>query len=180
MTPWQQARVFGLNEAWQEVHEEEEQGKLAWIAERVYVQGPGNKHPSRQAIHLLLKKMAEDDDWFPGKVYGSLGGRPSAVSETNKSIIASSAMAMKERGIEPTYALIIAQCPNASISCATGEPVSKQVVYDILENRCYDIDPDMPWSHQKRLAKVAVLPQDVPKRELHFADPATYRQQKRW
>ena len=100
MTPWQQARVFGLNEAWREVHEEEEQGKLAWIAERVYVQGPGNKHPSRQAIHLLLKKMAEDDDWFPGKVYGSLGGRPSAVSETNKSIIASSAMAMKERGEE--------------------------------------------------------------------------------
>ena len=52
------------------------------------------------------------------------------------------------------------QCINQSI----GEPVSKQVVYDILETRCYDIDPDMPWSHQKRLAKVAVLPQDIPRR----------------
>ena len=111
-----------------------------------------------------MKKMSDDDDWFPGKVYGSLGGRPSAVSETNKSLVATSAMAMKERGIEPTYALIIAQCPNATINPQTGEPVSKQVVYDILESRCYDIDPGAPWSHQKRLAKTAVLPQDVPKR----------------
>ena len=115
-------------------------------------------------VKKLIDKMTADDDWFPGKVYGSLGGRPPVLSETNKSIIAGSAMAMKERGIEPTYALIIAQCPNASTNPSSGEPVSKQVVYDILENRCYDIDPDMPWSHQKRLAKVAVLPQDAPKR----------------
>ena len=60
--------------------------------------------------------------------------------------------------------MIIAQCPNASINSSTGEPVSKQVVYDILENRCYDIDPSIPWSHQKLLAKSAVLPQDMPKR----------------
>ena len=65
-------------------------------------------------------------------------------------------MAMKQRGIEPTYALIIAQCPNASINPTTGEPVGKQVVYDILGNRCYDIDPDTPWSHQKRMAKVGM------------------------
>ena len=96
--------------------------------------------------------MTADDDWFPGKVYGSLGSRPPVLSETNKSIIAGSAMAMKVRGIEPTYALTIAQCPNASNNPSSGEPVSTQVVYDILENRFYDIDPDMPWSHQKRLA----------------------------
>jgi len=46
------------------------------------------------------------------------------------------------RGIEPTYALIIAHCPNASINPDTGEPVTKQVVYDTLESRCYDIDPE--------------------------------------
>ena len=130
----------------------------------MYVQGPEKKHPTSEAVNQLIGKMTADDDWFPGKIYGSLGGRPSALSETNKAIVAGSAMAMKERGIEPTYALIIAHCPNASINPATGEPVSKQVVYDIFENRCYDIDPDTPWSHQKRLAKAAVLPQDVPKR----------------
>ena len=164
MSPWQQARVFGLNEAWQEMYGDTTYGKAKWISERVYVQGPGRKHPSTPAIKQLVDKMTADDDWFPGKVYGSLGGRPSVVTETNKSIMATSAMAMKERGIEPTYALIIAQCPNASLNPSTGEPVSKQVVYDILNNRCYDIDPSMPWSHQKRLAKVAVLPQDIPKR----------------
>ena len=164
MAPWQQARVFGLSEAWDEMYGDTTYGKAKWIAERVYVQGPGKKHPSDEAVRKLMKKMVDDDDWFPGKLYGSLGGRPSVLTETNKSIMATSAMAMKERGIEPTYALIVAQCQNASINPTTGEPVSKQVVYDILENRCYDIDPEMPWSHQKRLAKAAVLPQDVPKR----------------
>ena len=46
--------------------------------------------------------------------------------------MATSAMAMKKRGIEPAYALIIARCPNASINPITGEPVSKLLVYDIL------------------------------------------------
>ena len=120
--------------------------------------------PTPEAVGQLIKKTTEDPDWFPGKIYGSLGGRPPLVSETNKSIMANSAMAMKERGIEPTCSSIIARCPNASINPIAGEPISKQVVHDILENRCYDIDPNMPWSHQKRLAKGAVLPQDIPKR----------------
>ena len=38
--------------------------------------------------------------------------------------------------VEPTYSLVIAQCPNASIHPVTGEPISKQVVYDIFESRC--------------------------------------------
>ena len=41
MTPWQQARVFGLNEAWKEMHGERLYGRAPWIADRVYVQGPG-------------------------------------------------------------------------------------------------------------------------------------------
>ena len=164
MSPWQQARVYGLSEAWKELHGEKTYGMGAWIAERVHVQGPGHENPTRQAVSQLVKKMSEDEDWFPGKVYGSLGGRPSVLTETNKAVVAASAMAMKDRGVEPTYSLIIAHCPNASINPNTGEPVTKQVVYDILESRCYDIDPDTPWSHQKRLAKNAVLPQDEPKR----------------
>ena len=164
MSPWQQARVYGLSEAWKELHGDKTYGMATWIAERVHVQGSGQDHPSSAAVGKLLKKMSEDGDWFPGKVYGSLGGRPSVLTETNKAVVAASAMAMKERGVEPTYALIIAHCPNASINPQTGEAVTKQVVYDILESRCYDIDPEAPWSHQKRLAKNAVLPQDEPKR----------------
>ena len=164
MSPWQQAKVFGLKEAWEEMHGDKTYGKVAWITERVYVQGHPQKHPSDESVRKLLKNMDDDEEWFPGKVYGSLGGRPSQVPETNKIAMARSAMALKSRGVEPTYSLVIAQCPNASINPVTGEPVSKQVVYDILESHCYDIDPETPWCHQKRLAKVAVLPQDVPKR----------------
>ena len=164
LSPWQQARVYGLCEAWKEMYGDTTYGMATWIAERVHVQGPGNEHPTSAAVSQLLKKMADDAEWFPGKVYGSLGGRPSVLTETNKAAVATSAMAMKERGIEPTYALIIAHCPNASINPQTGEPVTKQVVYDILESRCYDIDPDEPWNHQKRLAQNVVLPQDEPKR----------------
>ena len=88
MTPWQQAKAYGLNEAWQEMHGETTYGKAKWISDRVYVQGRGQTHPSPEAIGQLIKKMTADDDWFPGKVYGSLGGRPSVVSETNKSVMA--------------------------------------------------------------------------------------------
>ena len=119
MSPWQQARVCDLSEAWDEIHGGKTYGKAKWISERVHVQGLGRKHPTPEAVSQLIKKTTEDPDWFPGKIYGSLGGRPPLVSETNKSIMANSAMAMKERGIEPTYSLIIAQCPNASINPTT-------------------------------------------------------------
>ena len=93
------------------MHGETTYGKSKWIAERVRVQGRGQKRPSPEAVGQLLKKFDEDDEWFPGKVYGSLGGRPWVISETNKSIQATSAMAMQERGVQSTYALVVAQCP---------------------------------------------------------------------
>ena len=68
LSPWQQARVFGLSEAWQEMYGDTIYGKAKWISERVYVQGPGRKHPSTAAIKKLTEKMAADEDWFPGKV----------------------------------------------------------------------------------------------------------------
>ena len=76
LAPWQQACVYGLHQAWPEIHGETTYGKAKWISDRVRVQGPGKKHPTTEAISQLIKKMTDDDDWFPGKVYGSLGGRP--------------------------------------------------------------------------------------------------------
>ena len=31
MSPWQQAKVFGLKEAWQEMHGDKRYGLLSWI-----------------------------------------------------------------------------------------------------------------------------------------------------
>ena len=67
MSPWQQAKVFGLKEAWQEMHGDKRYGLLSWICERVYVQGRPQKHPSEESVRQLLKKMDDDEDWFPGK-----------------------------------------------------------------------------------------------------------------
>ena len=68
MSPWQQSRAYGLSEAWEEMHGDKTYGQATWIAERVYVQGRPQKHPSDAAVRQLLKRMAEDEDWFPGKV----------------------------------------------------------------------------------------------------------------
>ena len=80
LSPWQQARVFGLSEAWQEMYGDTTYGKAKWISERVYVQGPGRKHPSTEAIKQLVDKMTADDDWFPGKVYRRKGWLPSLLA----------------------------------------------------------------------------------------------------
>ena len=52
LAPWQQARVYGLSEAWHEIHGETTYGKAKWISERVTVQGRGKKHPSSEATSL--------------------------------------------------------------------------------------------------------------------------------
>ena len=113
LTPWSQAKAWALAEVWSEQHGTRTCGRNEWIAQRLYVKGPGDKHPPNAAISQLLKKIADDKDWFPGKIggSGSLGGRPPVLSETNRRIIAASTMALKARGIEPTYPLVIAQCP---------------------------------------------------------------------
>ena len=73
-------------------------------------------------------------------------------------------MALKERGIELTYSLTIAQCPNASRNPHTGEPICKHVVYAIIERLCYDVDPALPWVHRPRASKSALSSQDIEKR----------------
>ena len=93
--------------------------------------GKGNLHPSEKAIGQLITKMEEDAEWFPGKRYGSLGGRPSVLSETNKAVIARSAMALKQRGVPPTGPFVLAQCPAAARNPNTGEPVAFQRLYGI-------------------------------------------------
>ena len=76
MSPWQQARVYGLNEAWAEIHGEKTYGKHTWIAERVRVQGRGQKRPSPQAIGQCLQTMSDDDEW---RCVSTLAGHTSTV-----------------------------------------------------------------------------------------------------
>ena len=109
--PWSQAKVWALKEVWTELHPHTTHGRNTWVASKASVikapgrgkgegkgkgkgrgesmrMGMGNLHPSEQAIGKLITKMEEDAEWFPGKRYGSMGGRPSVLSETNKAVIA--------------------------------------------------------------------------------------------
>ena len=137
LSPWSQAKAWGLKYAWELTHKDgTEYGRNTWIASHLYVEGgKPKKHPTEQAIGQVIKKMT-DPEWFPGKICGggTLGGRPPVLSETNQSVIARSAMALKDKGIEPTYPLVIAQCSNAAFNPETGEFVCKQVIYSIFES----------------------------------------------
>ena len=51
MPPWQQAKVFGLKEAWEEMHGDKTYGQLKWIAWRQDIWA----HRYR---HLLIQKLS--------------------------------------------------------------------------------------------------------------------------
>ena len=64
------------------------------------------------------------------------------ISGAKRKLLARSAMAMAQRGEEPTYPALVAANPKALLNPATGEPVDKKNVYDILRAECYDDDDD--------------------------------------
>ena len=79
LTPWSQAKVWGLAQAWEVMHPGTTHGRNTWIRDQVYVVTEDKRkkqHPSEQAIGQFLKKTEEDPSWFPGKLYGDKGGAP--------------------------------------------------------------------------------------------------------
>ena len=67
LSPWSQAKAWGLKHAWELTHEEgQTHGRNTWIAERLYLEGKPRRHPSGQAIGQLLAKM-DDDEWFQAR-----------------------------------------------------------------------------------------------------------------
>ena len=65
-------------------------------------------------------------------------------------------MALKRKGIEPTYTRVVALCPKATLNPATNRPVSKKRIYDTLREDCFDSDTEEPWCHKARYAKSAL------------------------
>ena len=108
MSPWTEAKAWALREVWRESHQTD-YGLLTYVAGKLKKKGGGK--PTKEAVRRLFEKMDDDAEWYPGKYYGEPPGRPSAISETNKGVIARSLMALKESHVELTYALAVAQCP---------------------------------------------------------------------
>lgn len=113
----------------------------------------------------MLDKMDSDEEWYPGKSCQESFGPAPALSGANRRAIAQSAMALKNKDLEPTYALVVAQCPRAALNPATGELVGKKRVYDAMREGCYDKDPSDCWQNRPRLQKKA-LPETVQQKRL--------------
>ena len=167
MTPWSQAKVWALAKAWEITHPGTTYGRNTWIKGLVEVVTEDKRkkeHPGEQAIGKLLAKIEDDPDWFPGKVYGSLGGAPAQIPIWNKATVARSAMAAKRGGTEPTYPNILARNKNAALNPVTGEVFSPNTMARIFKERCYDEDPADKWKHLPRSSGKPLTPKEIAKR----------------
>ena len=113
LSAWSEATVWALRELYLETHGNKSWGVKKWISKRVKKVGGGK--PSPEAVGQLLCRMDDDSMWYQGKQYGSLGGRPPAISPTNRGVIARSAMAMARNGEEPTAGAVIARTPRGKL-----------------------------------------------------------------
>ena len=161
LSAWSQAKVWALREVWNDEHESA-YGLFAWVASRVTKEGGG--HPSSEAVAKLYKKMDADPAWYPGKSEYACKGPPRQLLKCKAAAIAKSAMTMKKKGAEPTYAKVVAACPTASINPSTGQPFGKKRVYQVLRERCFDETPEKPWDHKARYSKAALTDGQVAKR----------------
>ena len=155
----EEAKAWALREAWR-ANGKGDYGLHTFVAERVTKVGGG--HPGRDAIRQFFLKVDSDVEWYPGKTTQEQHGPASVITPTKQAAVARSAMAMKDRGVEPTYANVVAANKEALRNPETGEPVNKKRVYAILEERCYDAPEhkEDTWAHRTLLQKKA-LPDPV-------------------
>ena len=163
MSALNQARAIALRQAWRDL-KDSEYGMLAYIRQKVEKIGegrPSDRRPTDGALVKFFKRVDADAEWFPGKSDQEQYGPAPKFNGTNRAIAAKSAMAMRERGEEPTYSAMVAANPNALLNPDTGEPFSKFVVYNLLRAECYDDpnDPDDTWTHETRHTAAALRPE---------------------
>jgi len=156
-----ECKAWALREVWREQNDSDH-GLLVFAAERLKKKGGGRPKP--EAIGKLFNKIDADPEWFPGKKSLVVSGPAPALSASAKQAIAKSAMSMKDRGEEPTYAKVVGACKQAVMNPVTSEPVDKKRVYDVFRDRCHDEGSGEPWRHQPRMSKTALAPEQVTKR----------------
>ena len=101
----EEAKAWALREAWR-ANGKGDYGLHTFVAERVTKVGGG--HPGRDAIRQFFLKVDSDVEWYPGKTTQEQHGPASVITPTKQAAVARSAMAMKDRGVEPTYANVVA------------------------------------------------------------------------
>ena len=88
-------------------------------------------------------------------------------TKTNQSVIARSAMAMANKGKEPSYSTLVADNPKATRNPVTNRPVDKRRIFKILRKRCYDDPKDKSdtWEYGPVHSKEALTEQAIKQRD---------------
>jgi hypothetical protein len=98
----------------------------------------GGGAPSRNTIRVWRERFEEDPQWHPGKEAddAETPGRKKVITKRQESVIAKSAMSLKRKGVEPTVAAVIAQCPAATLNPETDEAFSAKVLLEVFACHC--------------------------------------------
>ena len=164
LSPWQQALALGLREASKELHG---QPNFTWISQRV--KKADGSHPSTPAVWQFFQRVDNDSEWFPGKISETKRGRKAVLTSSKRRRLATSAMAMKSRGEEPSVEEVIQRCPASALNPKTNKPFTRRWIQQkVFLEDCYDFDPDSPWRFQAVLQK-RFIPADVRKQRLDMA-----------
>ena len=142
----EQAKAWALREMWL-AQDKSTYGLYSFIASKVRKTKngkPTGDHPHSNSIQELFAKVDGDDEWFPGKSIGGKRGPKRILTGGKKSAIVSAAKRLKASGDEPTYGAVVAACPKATLNAETGEPVSKELVYKVFRESCYDDEGRAP------------------------------------
>ena len=177
LSPWSQALVFALCKVSAKLEVAYTDPELA---QEVYKVGGG--HPTRESIRLLRQRFEEDTCWYPGKVSEEAHqpGRHKVITPAQEHVIATSAMAMKARGVEPSVVSVVAHCPKATLNPETDRPFSAKVLLEVFKSRCYDEHPDKPWAHIAPNQKTALSPELQLARHQWAEDMLSKGHQARW
>ncbi len=165
MSPWSQAVAAALLK----MSEKKDIG-LSYSDIATEVTKVGGGHPTKQAISDLAAAVAADADWYPGKISENAkkcGPKPKFSAKAKKRV-ASSAMALKRRGEEPTVAAVQLQTPAATTNKATGGYFTAPTLTKVFKELCFDEKPSDPWAHTKPYQKTA-LPREVIAARLRWA-----------
>ena len=149
-----------------------------WIASKLKVGGGGS--PSRQAVRMLLSKVDDDEEWYPGKSYQTQHGPAPLLTKKKRRAIATSMMAAKKKGYEPSTALAVHFCPTATLNPVTNAPFTAKYLRQVFTEDCFDVTPENPWQFQRCLQKTWLPPAlqaqrlAWAKQELEHARPAVW------
>ena len=121
----------------------EDDTRYGWMATKVLL-GNG-KNPGRNAVRTFFRRVDKAGHaWYPGHYTGK-PGRKLALTSHKRRAIATSMMAAKKRGAEPSYDLALALAPVATFNETTQAPFTRKVINAVLTTDCYDHDPKRPW-----------------------------------